>query len=196
MKALIACLSAMALATPAALTAAPAHRAPAAVPPKPVTPPAPPAPPPAPLPVFEFMGQTTDANRTMSELQGSYCTAKGPKTTCANYSYPKVAGRPMRFLDLEFFNEKLYMVLATFGEQAYQAVADAFTAKYGRPAKVEVRKWQSKGGAVFDNTVMIWKFRDGGTLELESLGNEIGAGRYTFTSTTNSPPAEAPKVDF
>lgn len=193
MKKLTIALAAFALASPA--IAAPVHRAaPAPRLMKPATPPAVKAAPP--LPVFEFLGQTTDAPRTMTDLQGKACTTKDAKTTCANYSFPTIAGRPMRYLVLEFLNDRLYMVSASFGEQAYQSVADAFTAKYGQPAKVEVRKWQSKAGAVFDNRVMIWKFSGGGTLELESMGNEVGAGRYIFTSTTNAPPPDAPKVDF
>jgi hypothetical protein len=88
------------------------------------------------------------------------------------------------------------MVSASFGEQAYQSVADAFTTKYGQPAKMEVRKWQSKAGATFDNRVMIWKFSGSSTLELESMGSEVGAGRYVFKSAANAPPADAPKVDF
>lgn len=195
MKVLIASLTGLALAAPATLAAAPAHRSTKAPAPRPAA--AVPATQRAlPLPVFEFMGQTTDAPRTMTDLQGKACTTKGAKTTCENYNFPTVAGRPMRYLVMEFFNDRLYMVSASFGDQAYQPVADAFTTKYGQPAKVEVRKWQSKAGATFDNRVMIWKFSGGGTLELESMGNEVGACRYTFTSTTNAPPAEAPKVDF
>lgn len=193
MNRFIATLAALALASP--VIAAPAHRStPASRPAKPLAPPTAKAAPS--LPVFEFLGQRTDAPRSMTDLQGKPCTTKDAKTTCANYSFPTVAGRPMRYLVLEFLNDRLYMVSASFGEQAYQPVADAFTAKYGQPGKVEVRKWQSKGGATFDNRVMIWKFSGGGTLELESMGNEVGAGRYIFTSTTNAPPADAPKVDF
>lgn len=193
MKKLITTFAAFALASP--IIAAPAKRStPAPRPAMTVAPPVVKAAPP--LPTFEFLGQRTDAPRTMTDLQGKPCTTKGARTTCANFSFPTVAGRPMRYLSLEFLNDRLYMVLASFGEQAYQSVADAFTAKYGQPAKIEVRKWQSKGGATFDNRVMIWKFGDGGTLELESMGNEVGAGQFVFTSTTNAPPAEAPKVDF
>lgn len=182
MTKLLASMAAIALAA-----AAPAHSSSAPTPPARVT---------APPPAFEFMGQTTDAPRTMIDLQGKSCTTKGPKTTCENYSFPTVAGRPMRYLVLEFFNDRLYMVSASFGEQAYETVADAFTAKYGQPTKIEVRKWQSKAGATFDNRAMIWKFSGGGALELESMGSEVGACRYTFTSTRNAPPADAPKVDF
>lgn len=185
MKALLLTVTALALATPA--LAAPAHRPSTAVPPVTIS---------KPLLVFEFMGQKTDTPRTMTDLQGESCKVKGATATCANYGFPTVAGRPMRYLILEFFNDRLYMVRASFGEQAYQSVAEAFTTKYGQPAKVETRKWQSKAGASFDNQVLIWKFGGGGTLELESMGEEVGAGRYTFISATNAPPAEAPKVDF
>ena len=50
-------------------------------------------------------GQKTDTPRTMTDLQGKSCTTKGTTATCANYGFPTVAGRPMRYVVLEFFNE-------------------------------------------------------------------------------------------
>ncbi|MEI6640393.1 MAG: hypothetical protein WCL10_00050 [Novosphingobium sp.] len=195
MKALIAGLTVLALATPVSLPAAPAHRPTGTPAPKPVAI-APVPKPPVQLPVFEFMGQTTEAPPTMTELQGAKCVTSNSRYTCTNVSFPTVAGRPMRYLQIAFFNERLYAVSAAFGELAYQPVLEAFTAKYGKPDKVEVRKWQSKAGATFDNQVSIWNFSGGGTLELQSMGSQVGEGRFDFISTTNAPPTEAPKVDF
>ena len=195
MKTLIASLTVLALATPDNLAAAPPHRSSSAPVQRKATGKST-LKPPVTLPMFEFMGQTTDAQPTMAELQGNKCTSSGARYTCTNVSYPTVAGRPMRYLQIAFFNDRLYAVSAAFGDLAYQPVAEAFTAKYGQPAKIEVRKWQSKAGASFDNRVMIWNFSGGGTLELQSMGSKVDEGRFDFVSTTNSPPAEAPKVDF
>lgn len=184
MMRLLASISAIALAAPT--LAAPAQR----------TTPAPIPTVEASQPVFEFMGQTTDAPPTMSDLQGKPCTTNGAKYTCTSVSAPTVAGRPMRYLQIAFFNDRLYAVSGAFGEAAYQAVADAFTVKYGQPAKTEVRKWQSRAGAIFDNRVMIWNFSGDSTLELQSMGSKVDEGRFDFVSPKNAPPTAAPKVDF
>lgn len=179
MKMQLAALVALSLATPNAAASPPA-----------------PMPTAASLPVFEFMGQRTDASPTMTVLQGNKCTTEGPRYTCTNVRSPTVAGRPMHYLQIAFFNDRLYAVSAAFGDLAYQPVAEAFTAKYGQPTKIEVRKWQSRAGATFDNKVMIWNFAGGGVLELQSMGSQVDEGRFDFLSATNAPPVEAPKVDF
>lgn len=171
------------LAAPAALLAAPPAR-PAHVAP---------APPPKPLPVFEFMGANTE---TAATLDATKCPPKADGTaSCADYSYPTVAGRPMRWLVRDFNQGKLYRVMASFGTGAFDAVREAFVAKYGPPSSTETRKWQSKAGATFDNVVSTWRFKSG-RLELESMGGSVDEGAFTFVSTANSPPAEKPKVDF
>lgn len=194
MKALIGSMAVLVLSTAATLAAGPPQRAPQKSASRPVT--AAPAPRSVPLPQFEFMGQTTEAPPTMTELQGNECTTNGARYTCTNVDSPTVAGRRMRYLQIAFYNGRLYGVSAAFGELAYQAVAEAFTTKYGEPTKIEVRKWQSKAGATFDNRVLIWNFNGGGTLELQSIGSKVDEARFDFSSTINAPPKEAPKVDF
>jgi len=146
------------------------------------------------LPVFTFLGEDTESVSSRTELNGSKCTVTGPKTSCTDMNDPVIAGQKMRWLTLGYYNSRLYAVYGNFGKYAFGEILSAFSAKYGKPS-METRKWQSKAGATFDNLVAVWKFK-GGYLELESMGLDINTGSFEFTSKTNSPPAEPPKVDF
>lgn len=163
------------------------------------TPPSPPPPLEKPAPVFEFQGQDTETDYYIpvsgnSVIDGCH-EGKPGEISCGQFNHPELAGRPMRYIDKNYYNKRLYLILCSFGDAAYPAVLEAFMTKYGSPDKTETRKWESKGGSTFDNIVSVWKFR-GGMLEVDSMGSEVGASGFTFTSLANSPPAEKPKVDF
>ncbi|WP_125962396.1 hypothetical protein [Sphingomonas sp. ABOLF] len=145
--------------------------------------------------VFSFMGDDTETPTSRTMINKSKCSQEGAILSCTEYLDATVAGRPMRWLTMKFNEQKLFMVNASFGDAAYDDVRAAFIEKYGPPARAETRKWQSKGGAVFDNAVLTWNFK-GGRLDLESLGAQVGSGAFSFVSTANAPPPEKPKVDF
>jgi hypothetical protein len=180
------------LATIAA--AAPVRKAAPATRPHPVAGPTPaptPPPPPAPLPIFEFKGENTE---TDANIAGRHCEhGKGAVWSC--YGYDTLAGINV-FMGRSYNNLRLYMVIATFDEGSFDTVLQAMIAKYGKPDAVETKKWQSRGGATFDNQIASWRFKGGGKLSLESMGSKVGESRLFFDSEQNSPPAEAPKVDF
>jgi hypothetical protein len=178
----------LALATTAALSA-PGHHPVSHVAPV-ARPKATPAPPPA-LPVFEFKDETTETDSNIAGRSG--CSHK-PNGVWSCYGYDTVAGLRV-FLGRSYYNNRLYSVVASFDQDGLQTIRDALVAKYGAPAAMETRKWQSRGGASFDNQVAIWRFK-GGALELESMGAKVGQSVFAFSSALNSPPAEAPKVDF
>lgn len=147
-----------------------------------------------PLPIFDFMGSNTEEISATDQTDQSTCTTDGDKKSCTKFE-PTLAGKQIDFLMQDFYKGKLYHVFGAFGEYAYGDLLSAFTTKYGASAQIVTRKWQSKGGSVFDNSVVIWHFK-GGDLELDSMGLEVGKGSFEFTSEPNSPPAAPAKVDF
>lgn len=146
------------------------------------------------LPVFSFLGEDTENVINRTDLNGTKCTVSGQKTSCTDMADPVIAGQKLRWLTLDYYNGRLYSVYGNFGKYAFGEILAAFSAKYGKPT-METRKWQSKAGATFDNLAAVWKFK-GGELELESMGLDINTGSFGFTSKTNSPPPDPPKVDF
>lgn len=146
------------------------------------------------LPVFSFLGDDTETPTTRTALNAAACTTSGDKTTCDDYSSPKIGGADLKWLSLSYNRGLMYEVMGGTWTNRYSTLLDAFTAKYG-PPKVETRKWQAKSGATFDNTAAIWQFK-GGTLELVELGPDLNTALFTFVSTVNAPPKEKPKVDF
>lgn len=149
----------------------------------------------APLPVFSFLGDDTETVTGRTTLNNAKCDAKGGVLDCTDYSDPTVAGKRMDFLWMKYNGGKLYSVFASMKQYAYADVLAAFVAKYGKPASTGTRKWQSKGGASFDDEVTIWKFK-GGELELDSMGLDTSSASFSFTSSANAPAADKPKVDF
>jgi len=153
-----------------------------------------PQPAPASLSVFSFLGDDTETPTQRTELNGSKCTATGTQLDCMDFRDPKIGGADLKWMQLTYNNGLLYRVLASTWTNRYSALLDAFTAKYGTP-RIEVKKWQAKSGATFDNSVATWTFK-GGELELSSLGTDLDSALFTFVSTINSPPREKPKIDF
>ncbi len=149
---------------------------------------------PAALPVFSFLGDDTETATARTTLNAAKCGVKGDITSCTDYSDPSIAGTTLEWLSMSYNRGLLYEVMGAVHTNSYDTILAAFTAKYGNP-KVEVRKWQAKSGATFDNTVAVWKFR-GGDLQLESLGPDLNTSLFVFSSGANSPPEEKPKVDF
>ena len=145
------------------------------------------------LPVFSFMGQTTDEARTMDALNGSPCTVEGPKVHCADFRDPELGGATLSFLTMDFYNDRLYMVIGSAKKWASPKLLEAFTAKYGPPS-ITSEKWQNAMGTVLDNPVYTWHFK-GGRLELDTIGSRIDDTDFTFTGI-NGPPKEPAKVDF
>lgn len=161
--------------------------------PKVAAPKAAPAPAPA-LPVFSFLGDDTETPTSRTTLNAATCTAKGDEKGCDDFSNPKIAGTELKWLSMSFHKGLLYRVMGASWTNRYDILLDAFTAKYGQP-QIEVKKWQAKSGATFDNSVATWKFK-GGELELDSLGPDLNTLSFVFVSVPNSPPRDAPKVDF
>ena len=146
------------------------------------------------LPSFSFMGETPDAVTTRTKLNDADCGKNGAKLECTDYNDPKVGDTILDWLSMSFYNGKLYSVMGALTDNQYGKLLSAMTAKYGKPS-VTTEKWQSKGGAVFDNTVATWLFRDG-MLKLESKGQSVDKSFFGFVSAKNSPPDAPPKVDF
>lgn len=149
------------------------------------------------LPVFEFMEQTTDAERTMTTLQGSACSQSNYNEGIfyCHKDYAQFTDFSLISLDVEFYENRLYRVIGAFFSLGFNNLAEAFTAKYGEPSASETRQWQSRAGAVFDNQVLIWQFR-GGTLELRQRGSQVDYGSFMFRSQENAPPPRETTVDF
>ena len=154
-------------------------------------------------PIFSFQGEDTE---TAISTSPQNCSRKEDKIECTYFSAgggltstPQtiVAGISMKFVMKDYNSQtgRLYYVYASMGSGGYAAVVSAFAEKYGDPAETQTRKWQSKGGAVFDNTVSIWHFK-GGDLEADSMGLDINSASFEFTSTLNAPAGSKPKVDF
>ena len=168
------------------------------------------------LPIFEFLGQNTSAESDMTSLNGSKCTSAKPGVReCTDHGplptglalggkstngaengemHPVIAGQKLRWLTMEYFNDKLYYVYGNTGKYSFAPLLDAFSVKYGK-AILTTEKWQAKSGAIFDNPTAKWHF-DGGTLSLQQLGLDINTGQFQFISLDNSPPADKPKIDF
>lgn len=172
------------------------------------------------LPIFTFMGHDTEtvysdsAFKPNCTLNASQCAGPNKndvasplkalgkckfnqvgKTECTNFDGPQVAGRSMKWVQMNYFNGKLFSVYGNAVKYAYADLLSAFTAKYGRPASTTVEKWQAKSGATFDNSVAHWKFK-GGDLVLNELGLDLNSCSFEFVSTENSPPPDQPKIDF
>ncbi len=80
------------------------------------------------------------------------------------------------------------------GGTDFLTLTDAFTQKYGKPCEQAVAKWQSRGGATYDNTVVTWCFKTG-KLKLESLGPSLKYGSATYNDDYQAPAKPTPK-DF
>ena len=146
------------------------------------------------LPVFSFLGDDTETITTRTELNQNKCSQKGDVLECDDYRTVQLAGTELKWLSISYYKGKLYQVISSTWTNRYSILLEAFTAKYGKP-EIEIRKWQAKSGATFDNSVAIGRFK-GGTLELKSLGVDLNSAGFTFVSSLNSPPREKPTIDF
>ena len=148
-----------------------------------------------PLPVFDFLGQNTESITTMTSLNGTACSGSvQEKFECRDFNDPKIGGVTLSFIDMTFYQGKLYMLIGSAGRYSFGDLLGAFSSKYGAPA-MKTEKWQNRAGAQLDNSVAVWKFK-GGNLELKSIGSSLNDVDFTFISAINSPPAAAAKVDF
>jgi hypothetical protein len=147
-----------------------------------------------PLPVFSFRGEDTETPRSDKSTAEGCIYDEDEKAICIE-PFVMAGGVALDQLTKHYSHNKLYGLAALLSTKDVQTLADAFSAKYGPPSKIEVRKWQSNGGATFDNTVEIWYFK-GGELDLESIGPDVNTAKFTFISLTNAPPLEKPTVDF
>lgn len=146
------------------------------------------------LPVFSFMGDTTETPTARTSFGGEPCSGKDDKLECADYGDPKLGDATLEWLSLTYNHGLLYRVMGSLRDHQYPALLEALTTKYGQP-KTTTEKWQSKGGAIFDNAVSRWQFRDG-TLQLDSMGSEVGKASLLFLSQNNSPKHQAPSINF
>ena len=143
------------------------------------------------LPIFDFMGANTETPFAgLADIKG--CDVEGVKTSCYGTS---LVGESRVFLGRSFNKDVLYLVNAGFPNPQYLSLQQVFRAKYGNPSKIEIRKWQSKAGATFDNTVIQWRFK-GGVLELESMGSKVGEGTFSYFNAANAPETAPPPVNF
>lgn len=145
-------------------------------------------------PVFSFLGDDTETPTTRKDLNAKACTTTGAVMECDDHSNPKIGGADLKWLSLSYNGGLLHQVIGATWTNRYATLLEAFTAKYGTP-KIEVRKWQARSGATFDNAVATWQFK-GGFLELSALGTDVNSALFMFVSTANAPAKEKPKVDF
>ena len=152
----------------------------------------------APRPVFSFLGVTPEEAVTSASIGGKECPVSAVgKTECSNPygSGMKIGNAPIYILLMEFNNGKLYSVIGSVKSFGYADLMAAFTAKYGPPAESRPEKWQSKAGAVFDNTVSTWHFK-GGDLTVEAMGSSRDDTDFTFTHPANAPEQAPAPVNF
>lgn len=64
-------------------------------------------------------------------------------------------------LSISIYQGRLSSVDYIVGAISYVRMAEALSAKYGTPCKIEHPQWQNRAGAIFDNTVMTWCFSSG-----------------------------------
>jgi hypothetical protein len=95
---------------------------------------------------------------------------------------------------LYFYKGRLTQMLYLFHDMDFTLLNEAFTSKYGRPCAVTHPKWQSKGGATFDNTLVTWCFKTG-KLVLTAISVSRDYGDATYTDTYQAPSKSVP-VDF
>lgn len=148
-----------------------------------------------PLPIFDFLGQNTESDSTMTSLNGSECSYKENSITdCTDYNRPSIGGVKLKYISMHYYNSKMYMVFGSTFRRNFSELLLVFKAKYGEPV-IETRTWKNSMGASLDNPVAIWKFR-GGNLELAAIGSRIDDTDFTFISAINAPPPPSRKVDF
>jgi hypothetical protein len=146
------------------------------------------------LPIFSFLGDTTEAVSSRAMLNSSKCTTEHEITECSDYSRPKIGGVDLKTLSIKYNRGLLYEVISLTWSDRYAALLEVFSLKYGSPS-LTVEKWQSKSGAVFDNSIATWHFKNG-LLRLEALGPDVNTADFIFTSTVNAPPRPTPNIDF
>lgn len=121
----------------------------------------------------------------------------GPGVLECRGSDPTVAG--VRLLvppNYYFYNNRLTAMFFLFDARGadYLTFLNAFTDRYGAPCETETKRWQSRGGATYDNPTATWCFRTG-RLELEQLGPSLDYGSVTYTDDYSAPSRETPR-DF
>lgn len=148
-------------------------------------------------PIFDFLGQNTETPSSPFMLGFKNCIpAPSGKTTCSNdLNVVKIGSAQVVLLMMSFNDGKLYSVIGDTIQMAYPDLLAAFTVKYGEPDVTEVRKWQNKIGATFDNSVSIWTFH-GGKLELSQMGSRRDSCGFQFLSSKNTPAAPPPTINF
>lgn len=150
------------------------------------------------LPVFSFLGQTTEGVTGAFALGNATCTPRPTGQSGCSTDYANVIPIGNARLLAQYFNfhdGRLYNVSGNTVAGFHPQLLEAFTAKYGKPARTEVRKWQNRLGASFDNPVAIWLFK-GGTLELRALGSKSDETSFSFVSVDNAPPRVETPVNF
>jgi hypothetical protein len=152
-----------------------------------------------PLPVFVFKGMT--AGQPVSEGIFSSCSdEQGGERRC---SFPQhdIAGVVSIFPTVGGWNyAKLYDGKLSSTEfvadgDSFAKMLAALVTRYGEPCKTETPKWQSKGGATFDNTVVTWCFRTG-HLVLTRMDFQRDYMSLRYRDDESVPPAEKPRIDF
>ena len=145
------------------------------------------------LPNFEFKGVRAGEPADMSIMTD--CKPDDGLTRCYGRD-PNVAGvRLILAPSYYFLNGKLSMMLFLFNAPQFSTMAQAFSTKYGPPCRTTHPKWQSKAGAVFENTVMTWCFRTG-ELELAAMSSSRDYGHAQYVDKVVKLPPKPATVDF
>lgn len=95
-----------------------------------------------------------------------------------------------------FYNNRLTAMLYLYDNNGtnFLTFLGAFQSKYGPPCATSADKWQSRGGATFDNDTATWCFKTG-KLKLERLGPSLKYGVVSYNDDVSGPSVETPK-DF
>ncbi len=144
--------------------------------------------------VFDFMGYDTETAKVVTELAGKKCSTEGLETQCSLPWNYRLGDATVNVMMVNFYQGKISSVLGIAERDQFLSLLSVFTAKYGAPT-MKTEKWQNRAGASFDNTVAIWKFKDG-ELELKQIGSRIDNTDVQFFSRVNRAEAKPPVVNL
>lgn len=145
------------------------------------------------LPTFSFRELVAGPNFEMSSPEFKKCDKK-PNTIVCTELFDRVAGVPA-ITSYTIYNRKLAQFWISTERDNLPTLLLAFTQKYGKPCKTDVKEVQNRLGNSFKSTELTWCFRTGKMVASE-IGTKITQSSVIYNDEVNAEPAAPTPVDF
>ena len=136
---------------------------------------------------YAFKGWKLDEQISNMNMTGLLCS-KGngiiADKQCIEKAYKSsetIAGAPIQFMVLFFFDDVLSSIAIREDEKYFNQIRDAMIEKYGKPTSENNEPIQNRAGASFDNSILEWD-NSVSKIQLKRRSGKIDASSIVYSS--------------